>query len=774
MPGPYIHIAAADAVAAALKKRKGWAGMPLALPGLEPSDVADILDGNQSHYSFGAIGPDLFFFLADFRSVGGVRIANPLLDIGRWLNDLYKNFDDNVLGLYVESFGGPLSEDLTEQMGRFTGDLSTTISKVMSQFSSVFLIAIEDLASQSSDWFAMFSMGLNKGIDNQDFVWSDMLHYRRTAQFALQLWANALAERASADAEVTKAKAAKDQAALDAANAMLMTAKRHQAYALGYATHIATDTAAHGFVNQKSGGPFRTHWQRHHLVENHMDAEVYNIDRGGQRTYNMLTEAALHYRIAFSQDGGSTKQSLPDYDPTSQSLQQHYLWRRRLDLNSELPDDLAEFISKTLELYPLATGTDPVPLPSDSSPGIIQGNDGRPTVLQIQDAYLWLYRYIKMATTDGFAYDKPTPPDVFPNWEWPVLTDPHSEAPDEQDNKIDFFHHPLLFLLKLFLFILLFVVWLVTIIPSLIGDLVTYLPRLLTYYAIELPLYYIVKLERSVLVATGYTLPMQDEIDSGLIELGRGTTSNFSAVLAAMDTVGGDLKQDALDLMNGDLVKLMTDFGMTAQDAAAVVLAAVGPAAAAPMEPVHDSDYPHQHADGEFHHPWDYPTTDSERPKTQAGPFSAGDRPHILLDAAMPGSQITRARFEHALDPAAADSVLVDGTHNLGDPVWFAQYLIWQYTRDAFPSDSEQSAIADWNLDSDRGYGYRCWDWNRFPDQGVGMRSPATHVFKDLDNHDFLAPCTSPSQRIDGLPDYNGKADLLLHFTDQPDPGCPK
>jgi hypothetical protein len=26
------------------------------------------------------------------------------------------------------------------------------------------------------------------------------------------------------------------------------------------------------------GGPFRTHWQRHHLVENHMDCYWYLLD----------------------------------------------------------------------------------------------------------------------------------------------------------------------------------------------------------------------------------------------------------------------------------------------------------------------------------------------------------------------------------------------------------------------------------------------------------------------------------------------------------------
>src|SRR5262249_55563244 len=69
--------------------------------------------------------------------------------------------------------------------------------------------------------------------------------------------------------------------------------------ALGYLSHVASDTVAHAFVNQVAGGPFRVHWQRHHLVENHADAQWYLNDpdptaprsNGG---YDQLTESALY------------------------------------------------------------------------------------------------------------------------------------------------------------------------------------------------------------------------------------------------------------------------------------------------------------------------------------------------------------------------------------------------------------------------------------------------------------------------------------------------
>lgn len=47
-------------------------------------------------------------------------------------------------------------------------------------------------------------------------------------------------------------------------------------YVLGYASHIATDVVGHPFVNTITGGPYRTHWHRHKLVENWIDAYARN------------------------------------------------------------------------------------------------------------------------------------------------------------------------------------------------------------------------------------------------------------------------------------------------------------------------------------------------------------------------------------------------------------------------------------------------------------------------------------------------------------------
>ena len=57
----------------------------------------------------------------------------------------------------------------------------------------------------------------------------------------------------------------------DAADQMQERAEQFLAFAMGYMTHVATDTVAHSFVNAQCGGPYRDHPQRHHLIENHID-----------------------------------------------------------------------------------------------------------------------------------------------------------------------------------------------------------------------------------------------------------------------------------------------------------------------------------------------------------------------------------------------------------------------------------------------------------------------------------------------------------------------
>ena len=263
MPGPGTHVLVADQVALRLSNLDQWPYTSKAAGrnGISPGQLSDLVLMHKNYYALGAVGPDFFFFLPDFR--GG--IASPLIGIVHSLDTLYAAIDSWILEDW-ERYFGPGSENVTEAISRLTGDLSTVVADIMGSFSTLLITYLAELVLESHDWFGLFALGLNVGFDNKDFLWSDMLHYRKTSQFAHNLWL-----------------IADEWAAKSDENALLWS-ERLKAYALGYMTHVATDTTAHAFVNEKCGGPFRTHWQRHHLIENHIDARTYDDLHGTDTT----------------------------------------------------------------------------------------------------------------------------------------------------------------------------------------------------------------------------------------------------------------------------------------------------------------------------------------------------------------------------------------------------------------------------------------------------------------------------------------------------------
>lgn len=800
MPGPYIHIAVSDRVRDMLADWSTWssgkttssvAGFNLGGP--TPQEIADLAREHPSYYALGAIGPDLFFFLPDFRSIciGGKRIplANTLIGIVDWLNELYELLDTWILSDW-EKYFGPGNENTAEAISRITGDLSTVVQDITGGFSALSTTALISLASQAHDWIGLFSLGLNKGYDNQDFFWSDMLHYRKTSHFGRSLWTLANEKEQSGQPTVEEAKEIAD---------------RLRAYALGYITHLATDTTGHPFVNEKSGGPFRTHWQRHHLVENHMDAHTYDVDSGNNLRYNMFTESALHYRIAFDEDSqvDDYRGGFPDY-PLGDSLRQMYVRRRVLDLDSAMPADLAKLIFDAMgQTY--QTGATPDPgAAADSSPRIILGGDGRPEPTtpflpglsmpgSIPNAYLTLFRYLKISTLDGFKHEKPEPPELFPNLDWPIPTDPHDGPPDGMhhppiDN--DTFLHHILSLIRLFRWLLAVALWFATVIIAIALDLATYGPRLLAYYAIELPLYLMVKAERRIMVMTGFLHPMRDEIDDGLLRLCQGHDDAFLSMLRAMNDTLGGVDDLGMATIVKQIVKYLGILGISAFDATAQALGEADLASSHPSEPRPDANYPHAQPLGpdgkpvEWHAPWIYPTSPNELNPTFAGPYSCGDMPHILLNGQIPGDQSIRSAYEQSSTPADTDQISFSQATpsiNLGDPVNFSAYLIWQLTRIDAPANP-QTRITDWNLDADRGYAYKCWDWNRHKAPPKGQTNP--HLLIDVDGNSYMEPCTPPPQTDKSPPKFgppcvplppkahDANVPLEIHYTDQSNPGC--
>ena len=726
MPGTYVHLSAMRHVATDLANEQylprrsdrinpKWSGQ-------DTKHLGEILQKNPNFAALGAIGPDFYFFLPDFRDKDGIPISSDLIAILNFLEKLY-----NLVDPYIskwEHYLGPISEDTGEEMSRLTGGLSEVVGDITGELSGLLITALEEFAinqistvSQQS-LIGLFSLAINNGWDEQAFTWADMFHYRETGKFARTLW-----EKADA----------KDS---DGA----------RAYALGFMTHIGADVSGHPFVNAISGGPFRLHWDRHHLMENHMDAYWYINDplstRNGNQ-YPEVTESALYYDVAFGDNGEIKKR--PFY-PTGNTLRDNWSRGRKLDIDSDLPDPLPGVIVEAINEIFYQGGKHPLNL---------KDNDGRPSEDLIREAYRLMFRFLKYTTVDGFAHEPPEVPGLFPNLDFPTPTDPNEEPPGSGgddggsfwDDLLDF----ILSVVKILLYIVEVAVYLATLPWAVLADIITYPFRLGLYYALELPLFHLLKNFRAILVMTGYMLPMKDEIAMGLIHIGNVNPLTFNQVLEEIGDPFGGINPSEPEGTFRD-----------------------------PLYPYYqpgkiDTNGSYQEGGfGEFRHPWNYPanaTYDGFGSKTELCPTSAGPYPlkagPEVLFRDLDTDPFIRDILEAAQSPEDADCASLELTpdRNLGDVVSFSKYMIWLLSRDPIQDDETTVQIVDWNLDSDRGYGYHCWDWNR---NALDHRE-----YKDPNGNRYVPPCKWPQQsdpKKGGA--WNSTVPLQLHWTSVKDPGC--
>jgi hypothetical protein len=338
MPGWYIHMNVARQALDDLPSNATAAPI-FAAQGLTAQQVRQIARDNPAYAALGAIGPDIFFLLPDFKPPYGQmiwKLANEIIE-------LYTFWDDNFLGPF-ESAIGPIQNNANDEINALTGGLQASLEGIFGQaFSALEEFILKQIVKQY-DLFGILSSGVPSGFDEQTFFWSDMLHYRETSHVAAKLW-----QRAS-DPSITTDPTDRT---------------RFQAFALGWMSHVATDVTGHAFVNQKVGSPYRLHWQRHHLVENHMDAQVYAADHASQSIYDQMSNSALHLWVAFNPDGSSRVNSFdpepnPPYPPGDSSADitgRHAVW----DFDSDMPNGLAAFVSDTLKSVFWPTPNPPPP-----------------------------------------------------------------------------------------------------------------------------------------------------------------------------------------------------------------------------------------------------------------------------------------------------------------------------------------------------------------------------------------------------------------------------
>lgn len=711
MPGWYIHMNAARKSLAALPANAGATSV-FARPGPNAATLRAAAMAQPTYTALGAIGPDIFFLLPDFKGTVGTG----LFGASRTIKDIYGWWDTNFLGPYEDQLG-PIQDNLSDEVDALTGGLASQISAISSRAFAFIKDTLITLVSRQYDVFSLLGSGVPNGYDERTFFWSDMLHYRKTYTFAAHLWQKA------------------SDPSRDAAQR-----ERFQAFALGWMSHLATDVTGHAFVNEKAGGPFRLHWQRHHLIENHMDAFVYEHEHGMDPIYQALSCSAMHLWLSFNPDGSSRvnffdAQPGPSYDPgdrTPAILDRRAKW----DFDSEMPDDLADFLAEALREVYVEQGSDNDPssavgmmkdhpmVLSDIIPGV--DLDGYATAEDIKNTYWWLTKYVKMTSTDFFSMLRPKEPSTFvvPPFPSPPGSGTGDPGPGASDEGAwhDF--------LEILLAILAWVIYLGEIglypaaaLAGIIAGAGTKPIRDVLYNTVELPLYNAWLSMHWYLSMTGFVMPLPQEINPGLHTLGVGVTDAWADVQDALGRLDGNLishtesepsGHNRADRYPRDVVMDPPSWLQTAVRFALYQRCGLGD------------------APSEFLRPWRYPLmTNSgvgvpiEQPSSMASPFNALSDPSVLFGAA-PGNNTVRAKLENAGSEADTLAILANalpaGQH-LGDPVDYTGYVIATLTRDGVNPE----AVANFNLDADRGYGYLSWDWLRLKDGKAGPQAYRTN-----------------------------------------------
>lgn len=744
MPGWYVHMEAARLAAERLRA----GDVPPEL-GLSPADAQRL--GNLAHkwrnyLATGALGPDLFFLLPDFTPpVGG-----PLIGVADWVLNVWSTIEKHFFAPW-DKWMGPIGANDAQLAADLTGGLSQQLAMALDDFSAALTNVMLSAVTRGVDIFGLLGSGVPKGFEESLFFWSDMMHYRRTYEMPHQLFQAALAAEAAATTDDGRA-----------------NAESLQVFALGWMCHCATDVVGHSFTNAKSGGPFRLHWQRHHLVENHFDSRVYDSRYGTDSYYDTIGTSALHFRIAWrtrSDAPYNGRNDAPAYDyfrdfpkyPLGNAAIDDFSRRQHFSMApAEMPHHLKAAISEAMKAVYAKPNADITPqILTVNDPNFSDG--GRPNGRAMDVMWQILFRFLEHMSSSGFGAKAPPMPQVINEHPFPTPPGGSSMAQDPTRG-VDLGEEEITFLdvlLAIFAWIIYIgqvITWLVTVLPSLIIDVATYPAREVLYYAVAMPVYSLLMVSRKLLVMTGFLTPETVETDMGLVTLGRSSQFERQTLIADLNSpTGFAVPAQRFDEPSGRPDRQSARHADpayprdTPRDPMPQLLQLLAAAGAPQAIPSAGTQDPYS----EWVAPWRYPERDIagfrlgwEASLTHCGPYTLGEDATSLLTSAAT-DLTTTAAYETASTPEETEGIsrtTLPQDKHMGNPIDYTLYL-WSKL-------NAGTQVPDFNLDSDRGYAWRCWDWNRHvpendPIDGSDMWACRPKGHKEFDHQQ---PCTPPAQ----------------------------
>jgi len=696
------------------------AGFPISVG--EAQDLGEVCHTWRNYLALGALGPDLFYLLPDFADTRGCVIRQ----IVQWAIDVWAEIDAEFISKW-EKWIAPIDTNASQLASQLTGGLSNQLAQILNELTAAVMSAFKGLLAQMGDWFGILTSGVPQGYGNDAFYWSDVFHYRRTYQFPFVLFQQA---RSARDAATTD----------DERN----DADARIAFAVGWMTHCATDVTGHPFTNAKAGGPYRDHWQRHHLVENHIDSQNYSALNSGD-CYGEYGTSALHFWVAFrrradgpyaGRDDGPAYDyfaGFPAYD-TSDGPTPAAERAALFDLDSGgMPDHLTDALLDAMaDVHP----DGPKILTQDPQYSAVDNGgqpDGRPNADAVAQMWDIVYTYLKMTGRDGLSPSKPKPPEVFTDHSFPTppgggdhgVDDDPARGADVDDDDSFTLLDLLLALFAWAVYLAEVAVWLATVLPGLILDVATFPAREVLYYALVVPAWNLFMLARRALVMSGFLMPKPEEVDLGLTTLGSAGGS-FSVASALDDPMGAGLAPAMITEPSGRATA-HSSFGIDPAYPRNIVRDRPGDVSDFDLVAALGLTGPLKYAgDGgaelkpsEWVAPWRYPLKNQagqwipqEGAPAHVGPYVAGQLSTVLLSG-LAGDENARRELERCTTPQetfdALNQLLPDDAH-LGGPVDYGIYLVGRMVNER---NRAEFRVPDFNLDSDRGYAWHCWDWDR-------------------------------------------------------------
>lgn len=356
MPGPALHHMIVDRLRADVLRDSGLGGTLSA--GEYGQLKALINDPSQLPYLyFGCVGPDFLFFNTKDIDPTVHDIVTTYFDVYDFIENFKRDllelvpqpvldalaaFDEAANAVVTSSSTLTELEQLFGDMQQVVDGLTATLLEAVKRYVSEFNL-FELVSHPYRDGVPKgpkppgFDVATQRATDTNEWWWFDAMHYRKTGKLAQRLL-----DSTQPDSPL-------------------------HLYSIGYLTHVAADTVGHPYVNSISGGPYRSHAQRHKASENYQD--VFNFLNVRGEDWNF---SALHALYNFNFNGTvDTENDVPD--PFT-----------------NLPSDLAALIADALNDIYDEDGAPPQP---DYAKRI--------TPDDVNDTYRLWYRWLKNATDTG-------------------------------------------------------------------------------------------------------------------------------------------------------------------------------------------------------------------------------------------------------------------------------------------------------------------------------------------------------------------------------------